>query len=178
MPAKSALTLSYVGNYTANAHTGGSEQFNVPPPGQYDNLQASRPYPAFGNIQMVNNYGNTWYNALHVKWERRFTDGWLFTLAYAAGRYMEQLRREPHAPDSYNRGRNNQDRTHIMTVNTVYELPLGRGRKLLPDANPVVDAILGGWQLSGIYRFWSGSHRSVSGFPARRSAMGATPAPT
>ncbi len=162
MPAKSALTLSYVGNYTTQAHTGGSEQFNVPPPGQYDNLQASRPYPAFGNIQMVNNYGNTWYNALHVKWERRFTDGWLFTMAYAAGRYMEQLRREPHAPDSYNRGRNNQDRLHILSFNTVYELPLGRGRKLLPDANPVVDAILGGWQLSGIYRFWSGSPLSVT----------------
>ena len=161
MPAKSALTLSYVGNYTTQAHTGGSEQFNVPSPGQYDVLQAARPYPAFGNIQMVNNYGNTWYNAAHVKWERRFTDGWLFTMAYAAGRYMEQLRREPHAPDSYNRGRNNQDRTHILSFNTVYELPLGRGRKLLPDANPVVDAILGGWQLSGIYRFWSGSPLSV-----------------
>ena len=161
MPAKSALTVSYVGNYTTEAHTGGSEQFNVVQPGFYEDLQSSLPFPVFGNIQLVNNFGHTWYNAAHIKWERRFTDGWLFTMAYAGGRYMEQLRREPFAPDSYNRARNSQDRRHIMTFNTVYELPFGRGRKFLPDANRALNAILGGWQISGIYRFASGSPLSL-----------------
>ena len=40
-------------------------------------------------------------------------------------------------------------------------MPIGRGRKLLSDANPVVNAILGGWQVTGIYRFWSGSPLSI-----------------
>jgi hypothetical protein len=162
MPAKSALTLSYVGNYTDKAHTGGSEQFNVVPPGEYADLQSALPFPIFGNIQLVNNFGHTWYNAAHVKWERRFTDGLLFTLVYSGGRYMEQLRREPFAPDSYNRGRNNQDRTHIMAFNSVYELPFGRGRRFMSNANSAANAILGGWQLSGIYRVASGSPLSIS----------------
>lgn len=162
MPANSALTVSYVGNYTADAHTGGSEQFNEVAPGFYEDLQGSRPYPVFGSISLVNNFGHTWYNAAHVKWERRFTEGWLFTMAYAGGRYMEQLRREPFAPDSYNRGRNDQDRRHIMTFNSVYELPFGRGRKFMPDANSVVDTIFGGWQVSGIYSFSSGSPLSIT----------------
>ena len=68
----------------------------------------------------------------------------------------------PTLPIRTTGGRNVQDRTHILSFNTVYELPLGRGRKLLPDANPVVDAILGGWQVSGIYRFWSGSPLSIN----------------
>ena len=101
--------------------------------------------------------GHTWYNGLHTKWERRFNDGVLFTLAYALGRHMEQAAREPHAPDSYNRGRNSNDRTHIFAFNSVYEVPIGRGRKLLPDANPVVDAVLGGLAVDRDYRFWSGS---------------------
>ena len=161
MPAQSALTVSYVGNYTAKAHTGGSEQFNFPTPGFYQDLQASRPFPQFGTVALVNNFGHTWYNAMHLKWERRFTDGWLFTMAYSANRYLEQLRREPHAPDSYNRGRNSQDRTHIMAFNSVYELPFGRGRKFMSDANPVVNALLGGWQFSGIYKLASGSPLSI-----------------
>ncbi|MDA1311964.1 MAG: carboxypeptidase regulatory-like domain-containing protein [Acidobacteria bacterium] len=162
MPAQSALTLSYVGNYTADAHTGGTKQFNVPVPGKHPNLAAARPFPIFGNVGLVTNVGHTWYNSAHLKWERRFTDGWLFTTAYAWGKYLDQLDFEPHAPDSYNRGRNAQDRTHILAFNTVYELPLGRGRALMADAHPAVNAILGDWQIAGIYRFASGAPLSIN----------------
>lgn len=38
----------------------------------------------------------------------------------------------------------------------VYELPVGKGRKFMGDAHPVVNAVLGGWQVSTIVRFSSG----------------------
>ena len=162
MPGSSALTVSYVGNRVNNFWNNAGNFVNVPPPGQYDDLQGSAPFPFFSTgLRVYEGIGHTWYNGLHTKWERRFTDGFLFTLAYALGRHMEQAAREPHAPDSYNRGRNSNDRTHIFAFNTVYEIPIGRGRKLLSDANPVVNAILGGWQTTAIYRFWSGSPLSI-----------------
>ena len=167
MPARSALTLSYVGNYSAKAHAGSYEQFNDPPPGFHQNLQSDRPFPRFGNITLLNNFGHTWYNALHAKWERRFTDGWLFTMAYAWGKYLEQLRRAQYAPTSYNRGRNIRDRNHLFAFNSVYELPIGRGRKWMSNGNSVVNGLLGGWQISGIYRL-------VSGAPLSMVAPGAT----
>jgi hypothetical protein len=37
-----------------------------------------------------------------------------------------------------------------------YELPFGRGRQFLASANGVVDAVLGGWQVQGIYIWRSG----------------------
>ena len=38
----------------------------------------------------------------------------------------------------------------------MWQIPVGRGRAFLGDANPVVDALIGGWQLSGIFRWNSG----------------------
>ena len=38
----------------------------------------------------------------------------------------------------------------------VYELPVGKGKKLLSGAGPVTNAVLGGWQVSSIVRFSSG----------------------
>lgn len=48
------------------------------------------------------------------------------------------------------------DVRHIINVNGVWQIPVGRNRWLLNDTNKVVDAFLGGWQLSGIFRWNSG----------------------
>lgn len=49
------------------------------------------------------------------------------------------------------------DIRHIINVNSVWQIPVGRGRAFLSDINPAVDAFLGGWQLSGIFRYNSGA---------------------
>jgi hypothetical protein len=46
--------------------------------------------------------------------------------------------------------------THALKLYAIWELPIGKGRKLLGSAHPVVDAILGGWQLATISRVQSG----------------------
>ena len=48
------------------------------------------------------------------------------------------------------------DVRHVINLNAIWQLPMGRGRWLLSDTNKVVDGILGGWQLAGIYRWNSG----------------------
>jgi hypothetical protein len=48
------------------------------------------------------------------------------------------------------------DYRQIINANAVWEIPLGRGRKLFSNMGSVGNAILGGWQLSGIYRWNSG----------------------
>ncbi len=48
------------------------------------------------------------------------------------------------------------DVRHIINVNSVWSLPVGRGHALLGNANSWVNGIVGGWQLSGIYRWNSG----------------------
>lgn len=46
--------------------------------------------------------------------------------------------------------------THRITGNFIYELPAGKGKRYLSGGNPVVRAVLGGWEISGIYSMTSG----------------------
>lgn len=54
------------------------------------------------------------------------------------------------------------DMRHILNFNSVWELPVGRGRTFLRDSNAFVDAVLGGWQLSTIVRYNTGEPLSGS----------------
>jgi hypothetical protein len=48
------------------------------------------------------------------------------------------------------------DVRHIINANAVWEMPFGRGREYFNGINKVADAFIGGWQLSGIWRWNSG----------------------
>jgi hypothetical protein len=55
-----------------------------------------------------------------------------------------------------NRSVSDFDIRHIVNFNSVVELPVGRNRWLLGNANRFVDAVLGGWELGSIFRWNSG----------------------
>jgi carboxypeptidase family protein len=48
------------------------------------------------------------------------------------------------------------DTRHLITADWVYALPVGRGKALMGSSNRAVDALLGGWQFSGLTRWTSG----------------------
>ena len=55
-----------------------------------------------------------------------------------------------------NRGVSDFDTHHLITTDLVYALPIGRGKALAGASNALADAIVGGWQFSGINRWSSG----------------------
>jgi hypothetical protein len=59
-----------------------------------------------------------------------------------------------HYPSNY--ASSDFDVRHIVNANWLVGLPLGRGRWLGHDFNKVADGFLGGWQLTGIFRWNSG----------------------
>ena len=59
------------------------------------------------------------------------------------------------------RGVSSFDLTHQFNANWIFELPFGRGRWLAHDVNRAADAIIGGWQLSGLFRLTSGFPISI-----------------
>ena len=161
LPAlKSALTLSYVGNRGNDLI--GFDHINTAPPGKYTNLQAALPWPKFGNINLYSNLGNSWYNALMVQFSRRFAEGLSYDVNYT---YASDIGENadatagavfPWMPGGYNRGLSSWDRRHILNMNFIYQLPFGKGRRYGSQLHGVQDAVLGGWQVAGIYRFTSG----------------------
>jgi hypothetical protein len=48
------------------------------------------------------------------------------------------------------------DTHHLVTVDWVYDLPFGRQRKFVSHANGLVNAVIGGWEMTGLGRVTSG----------------------
>jgi hypothetical protein len=48
------------------------------------------------------------------------------------------------------------DIRQIINANALWDLPIGRGRSFLSDTSGIVDGILGGWKLGGIFRWNTG----------------------
>jgi hypothetical protein len=167
LPFNSAVTVSYVGTRLRDQVS--LFPYNEVPPGLYADLQAAKPYPAFGEINVLENRGTAEYNALQIKWERRFADGLSFTGSYSLAKNTsdtvaadETGRIQPFTPPGYQSGRASTDRRHMLWINAVYELPFGRDRRFLNTLHPALEAILGGWQLSGINSFVSGAPLSIT----------------
>jgi len=59
------------------------------------------------------------------------------------------------------RGVSSFDLTHQFNANWIFELPFGRGKWIARGANRPLDAFIGGWQLSGLFRLTSGFPISV-----------------
>lgn len=123
--------------------------------------------PFLGHIQAQYSVGNSNYNSLQVKLNKRYSNHTSLLLAYTYGRSLD------NGPAPFNLGSNHDspqnpfnlaaeravssnDLTHNFTGSTTYELPFGRKQKYLAKAGAVEDAILGGWQLNGIGEVRSG----------------------
>ena len=130
----------------------------------------------FAALYALSSTGVSYYNALQITVRHPSSHGLLFDFAYTlsksidfgsdsersteegggasnSGAFSEILNTwEPQL----NRGPSDFDTRHLVTVDAVYELPFGRGKRLAGGANGLVDALVGGWQLSGINRWSSG----------------------
>jgi hypothetical protein len=60
-----------------------------------------------------------------------------------------------------NRGASDFDTRHLVTVDWVYQAPFDRGKAFMGSANRLLDAVIGGWQWSGLTRWTSGLPFSV-----------------
>jgi hypothetical protein len=138
--------------------------------------QLLRPFPQFGDVIMLGaSGGNSFYNALTVKAQKRLSKGFSLLAAYTFSKLLDNITGNGNffAPDNtsnvidaYNRSRDyglsSVDTPHRFTLSGTYELPFGRGRAFLGGASGVVDRIVGGWQLNAIVTYQSGFPLSIT----------------
>jgi hypothetical protein len=135
--------------------------------------QAVLPYPMYNSSAscggLCNNFdmsGSAFYNALQVQTQKRFTNGVSFLVAYTLSRTMAST---DTGFSSFNFGAVNKfnqrpewtvaanDQPHVLSISTVYELPIGRGKRFLNGGGLLKQNLLGGWQLSGVFQYSSGN---------------------
>ncbi len=139
-----------------------------------------RPNQQFATITYLDSGGDSYYHSLQATARKRFDSGFLLGVAYTFGKSMDDQSTDPVGSSSggglsttgagttvdirnwrNNRGLSDFDRKHVVSVNTIYDLPFGKGKRFFNNVPRPVDAVVGGWSLNGIGIFESGEPFSV-----------------
>lgn len=137
-------------------------------------------YPTLaGNrVNVRDDNGKSQYDSLQVQLERRFAYGWQYRAAYTFSKTKDDGEGAFDAIDPaginfiepYTTSR--IDFPHVLSLESVYDIPFGRGRQFGSDIPSVLNAIIGGWQLNGIFRAQSGQPFDVRRNGVRADLVG------
>ena len=115
-----------------------------------------RAYPHFDAVNTTTNEGESWYRGLQLQLDRRFANGYTVGVSYTFSRFEEAIEFLNAADPEPWRGISSEDVPHRFVVNGLLELPFGKGRRFGKAMHPVLDVLIGGWQLAGVYAYQSG----------------------
>jgi hypothetical protein len=138
--------------------------------------RALTPYPQYSGLSALSDqWGNSAYNALEFNLQKHFgsltmlanytiskwlTDGnYVGFLGYGGANAFQH-------PDFRNKEAkqlSSLDRPQVLNLSWVYDLPVGKGKHYLAHTNGVVDRIVGGWRVSAIQTYYSGTPLSIGG---------------
>jgi hypothetical protein len=156
LPRDLVGTLSYVGSKGTHLLT--TSYLNL-----IDPATGLRPYPAFGQVEYRGNTNNSSYEGLVASLQRSFIHGFLLSANYVYSHEIDQDAAGggdsdfPENPSCLQceRTSGDFDVRHVLTANTVYELPFGRDREFLSRPG-ILQAAFGGWSVTAIATARSG----------------------
>ena len=147
--------------------------------------QLLRPYPQFQTISTSADTPGTSssYNALNLKFQKRFNNGMSALVTYQWSKAIDNASETQgwevgdsfrnYYDQSIERSISAHDLPQSVATAFVYEIPVGRGKKVGSGMSKFTDAVVGGWQVSGIGRLASGLPLQF-GAPNTLSAYGFT----
>jgi hypothetical protein len=142
--------------------------------------QALLPFPQYGylnNDSYLQDRGQSTYNAMEVKLDRKFRNGLNLLFSYTWSKtYTDADSIQPYqALDQAQSGTQNpynlkaerslsiEDIPTNVVISYLYELPIGKGKRFFGNAHGLVNALIGGYRIGGIDRYLSGQPISFFG---------------
>ena len=118
--------------------------------------QLLRPYPQFGDINTTNNDGKSWYHSLQASLQKRYARGYTLGFSYTYAHWMQATEYLNATDADPTKMISDLDVPHRLSISGIYELPFGKGKRFAADASGLVQGLVGGWQVQGVYTFQSG----------------------
>ncbi len=184
LPANFIVSAGYVGTHTVHQFADLDLNSSLPGTGAAGQLYNR---PQFGNRTASTLFWQGFlsanYNALQVSINRQFSHGLLVKGAYTYSKAIDYTDDDGWAGLTWNdpnilrrnRARAGFDTPQIFQLAYVYELPFGKGKSMASNGG-VAQAVLSGWQTSGIFSAISGQPFSVTS-SAALNAVGQTETP-
>jgi Carboxypeptidase regulatory-like domain len=118
-----------------------------------------RPNPLLGDL--VENFynGKSYHYALQSRVQKRMRNGFAMTVSFSWGKQMDALGFVTNSVVSQSilRQLSSSDRRFQLAAAPTYTLPFGQGKLIGDHVNKLVDAFIGGWEVSANYIFYSGT---------------------
>jgi hypothetical protein len=129
-------------------------------------------HPQFSYLSVFSSVGHGNYHGTQWNVRKRFSNGDTLDANYTFSKSTDLrsfTERETYATGviwnpwqpGLHKGVSDYDNTHLFNMHGVYSLPVGRQQRFLSGAPGWLNAIVGGWQLSGVWRMASGFPVSV-----------------
>ena len=173
-------TIFYVGSSSTKIMDGLNVNGSTPGPAATERNR--RPLPQWNTITLYTPFGHSSYHGLDVQLERRFSSGlsasasytWSHSLDNASEQFGDSGNNGLQDLHNWNlsRGSSTFDTRQRLINSFVYELPFGAGKRWL-SRKGMVNALLGGWQLSGLVAAQTGHPFTVI-LANSRTLLGAT----
>lgn len=128
--------------------------------------------PQFAQSYLTGNWGNSTYHSLQVSATRRFGKGLSLQGSYVFSKTLgEDDGQSSTYVATYRSLRNAHldkallsfDRTNAVKINSIYELPFGKGKLIGKNSNGFIDRIIGGWQMGSIFNYSTGAPLTITG---------------
>jgi hypothetical protein len=193
--SSAVLQLAYLGARGAHMPITGTFNINQLPDTAAIGAtsQANRPFPLYQNVSATAPYiGDTYYNSAQVTLTKRFKSGGTVLGNYSWSKFLGDSESSNPQVESHTQGVI-QDYTNLraersylsfdvpqrLVVSYILDLPVGHGKHFLGNASAPINAVVGGWNVSGINAFQSGFPLALIGSPTPLSAAfgGGTPRP-
>jgi hypothetical protein len=120
-----------------------------------------RPFPQFCNasascgVITTNNDGQSWYNSAQFSLQKRFSSGNTIQMSYTWSKWLQSTEYLNPGDPLPTKMLSDLDTPHRFSLTGIYRLPFGKGQKWAND-NVVLDEIIGGWQVQGVYQAQTG----------------------
>jgi Carboxypeptidase regulatory-like domain/TonB dependent receptor len=147
-------------------------------------LQLLRPYPQYTSVQLFRpHWGDSYYHALQVNLQRRFTNGLSATVNYTWSKsidtggvgngaaFLDATAIQDIYAFKREKSLSTFDVPHRFVASWSYELPFGKKKAFGKNWNGITNILLGGWQTSGSYSIQTGTPIAVT-VPAFTTGLG------
>jgi len=129
-------------------------------------------HPQFSYLSVFSSIAGGNYHGLQWTLRKRFPNGDSVDVNYTFSKSMDLRSNTERAANAtgviwnpwypgLQRGVSDYDNTHLFNMLGVYNLPLGKGRRYVSGAGGLLNALVGGWQIAGTWRWSSGFPVSV-----------------
>jgi len=118
-----------------------------------------RPYPQYGDLSVIDGQpgGNMRYQSLQIKAQKNFSKGYSLLVGYNYHYEQDQRLYDDRAVYAKEYSWINSEASrHRLSLAGAWELPFGKGRHFLSGAPRILDALVGGWNLTPVATWRSG----------------------